>query len=1029
MVNFVFAPNFLDAYTRISVNPWTLFSRFSLAGTTMDNTPNERELLRSSYGSFTPFKIFVSSEMRSGKLSAFRRAAAQAVASTRLAKPWWWEGNSVAGPYSSESECIGNAKTSDGLILILGETITKIVEAEYDAAREERVATFLFLQNGVDRDSTAREFITRTRGDGNVTQYFDGEEDLHEKICNALFTYLIRSTRENVLNRFHGSARYAGSELHSHTSENWALVAEEQLSFAFGSPVGPASPTDESRYSIDNLLSEVRVDFERLIEVGYTRGAIDLSLRAIEVIGSSGHHLGVMSLSRMLRDSVLISAFSDSDRAWLLNAEGLSLSFLGKHEEAISRFQMMEHIGRSSGDLSVTSTALQNIATQLQLTENYEAARATIRLAITEKKTIGDYHGIAQLAVNAASLAEQEGNSEEAYRLLSDTNEILTHLNDTHLLSTYYGNLGRLFAKDGDLQAAEQYFRKALASARKSGDLQATVNGYQSLGTVNLEQSKPQKAIRWYRQGMRLAESIRSLEQLELLNIGMAHAFHLKGQENLACAHLQSAAELSSQLGHRLRWAENVANLGATFVNSGNTDDAISQLNLALEAFQTLGDIDWQIRVRRNLAAAYQNKGDSGSAVLQIDEMIRLFPIDSHTERVAAQVMAGDVLTRSNETRLGHSRYQIALIDSHTNLGANRAAEIALGAAHNMEAQNCHREAMVLFTEGITISATVTGMTQYALYEGRAFSCLALGDRARAEDDLAHCIRLAESQGWMDLYIRSLCNRSEILRQLNQLVPALELAQTALQTARAFGDSELLRASLGATGLALGNLDKLDEAKQALGEMLSLAQQHRDFSDEAIASGGLALIASQLGDLERSLKLHRRAVMIERREKDTHHLCEDLAGIVGLKSEKGDHRGLNSILQELVNAAQEANRYEFLASVLSNAARNFYTRNIAQTAAELYGLAVISDLFTLNDDGSNGRMPGTIDLIRFVSGLSMEEGQVMLEKVLVAVSETEGVTSKMVEILKEAIFSGLETWTVLSSGHSVPMASGRNEAE
>src|SRR5690242_18750827 len=100
------------------------------------------------------WKIFISSKMAGGALKKERAAAIAAVDNFPLTRAWAWERNANAGPYSSERECVAQAGTADGLVLILEDEPTTITQKEFDAARRSNAPVFLMLKSGVDRDET-----------------------------------------------------------------------------------------------------------------------------------------------------------------------------------------------------------------------------------------------------------------------------------------------------------------------------------------------------------------------------------------------------------------------------------------------------------------------------------------------------------------------------------------------------------------------------------------------------------------------------------------------------------------------------------------------------------------------------------------------------------------------------------------------------------------------------------------------------------------------------------------------------------
>jgi hypothetical protein len=152
------------------------------------------------YGRPPRWKIFVSSKMQGDPLRAERETAVSAIESTPIAQAWCWERHARAGEYCAVGVCVGHARTSDGLVLILGDTLTPITHQEFTAAGEAGAARFILIQDGVERDAAATEFIRRER-DNAVTKNFANLSELRKHIIDALTFHAVNSGRRQQLAR------------------------------------------------------------------------------------------------------------------------------------------------------------------------------------------------------------------------------------------------------------------------------------------------------------------------------------------------------------------------------------------------------------------------------------------------------------------------------------------------------------------------------------------------------------------------------------------------------------------------------------------------------------------------------------------------------------------------------------------------------------------------------------------------------------------------------------------------------------
>ncbi len=149
------------------------------------------------YGRPPYAKFFVSSRMRGDPLVVERSAVISEIEKWfPFTKPWAWEQDATAGPYSSEAECVGQAATADGLMLILADTLTPITEKEFAAAKAAGAACFILLKDGVTRDPSTAKFVADERKSATTVR-FRNESELRSHVTRSIALYAVRSMRMN----------------------------------------------------------------------------------------------------------------------------------------------------------------------------------------------------------------------------------------------------------------------------------------------------------------------------------------------------------------------------------------------------------------------------------------------------------------------------------------------------------------------------------------------------------------------------------------------------------------------------------------------------------------------------------------------------------------------------------------------------------------------------------------------------------------------------------------------------------------
>jgi hypothetical protein len=152
------------------------------------------------YGRGDRLKVFISSEMRSGKLTEHRLAAVKAVEELPRHHAWHWERDGSIGSYSALPECVRHAGTSDVLILILGSDLTPTTHAEYEEAVAQGAVCCIFVLEGVRQKQEVKDFIKERQEDSSYRK-FRTQSDLRTLVVKALLDAAFRDMRLQSVRR------------------------------------------------------------------------------------------------------------------------------------------------------------------------------------------------------------------------------------------------------------------------------------------------------------------------------------------------------------------------------------------------------------------------------------------------------------------------------------------------------------------------------------------------------------------------------------------------------------------------------------------------------------------------------------------------------------------------------------------------------------------------------------------------------------------------------------------------------------
>jgi hypothetical protein len=161
---------------------------------------SSRDLDEMVFGRRRLMKVFISSRMNGNPLAAERLAAAEAVDNISFAEAWYWERDHTATPVCAESICLGHARTSDALLLLLGQDLTYMTRKEFEAARKAKVPCMVFLASGVARNRDATRFANSVRKH-SVTAKFASRSELKTQVTDALVTHFVMVARKDQSRR------------------------------------------------------------------------------------------------------------------------------------------------------------------------------------------------------------------------------------------------------------------------------------------------------------------------------------------------------------------------------------------------------------------------------------------------------------------------------------------------------------------------------------------------------------------------------------------------------------------------------------------------------------------------------------------------------------------------------------------------------------------------------------------------------------------------------------------------------------
>ena len=812
--------------------------------------------------------------MAGDPLAAERTAAIEAVEEIPHARAWAWERDSIAGSYYSEEECERQAGTSDAIVLILEDELTRITRAEYTAAHAGGATVIVLIRSGVELNSKLSEFIAGARRDA-ITKEFSDLAELRSQIGEALWHWFLRA------------ARTAALDLRQRRSRSGELVLAQEIEIA---------DEDGRVASIPEFLEEAR----RNVEQGQPEQALERLYYLAAVAIDDGQITLGKHLLRELADQIPVDVIDQTWRGWILNLQGQLDSAQRSHKSARANFEQMRQIGVAIGDQNLEAIAHQNLGIQEVVSDNDGAAREHFQASLRIKRDLGDGYGGIQVLLNLVNVLMAEAKLDEADQLLKELHSVLARSPFADLRSTLHAHRGVLATKHKDYDCAKEHFLKSLKDARGTGASSREIDALQNLGSNAAEREKDREALRWYRKALELARASedKHCEQVQLAAMGARYARLEEWEPAVDC--FSESARVAGELSDASAQAEALGNAGASLSRVGRPEQALALIENVLADPGAEGDPDWRARQLSNLAEVLEDLNQPTQALSRLEEAANLAPDPDQKETA---------LRRAAEIALAHPGLAVRAPDFlHEAFDIRKplvtseewAWQAAMFGALLSESSQSFRAAEFFSIALRVFSRNGDHRRAFFTRNDRAIAHGRSDELSAAARDLRSCIQIAEDLSDRRLEFQARMNLGEIERRRGQLSSAETLQGKALKLARKAKNRADEAAALNMFGLLRIDQDQAQKAGVAYKEALAIGREIGDRVPQQAALGGLAGIAFRAGRYGEAEKRYKQALRLHDTTAST-ALVEDLGGLVMSEAARG--KVSEETLQRLIDVS------------------------------------------------------------------------------------------------------------------------------
>jgi tetratricopeptide (TPR) repeat protein len=888
-----------------------------------------RELI---FGRPDRLKVFISAKMASGALKDERVASAEVVERFEGMSAWYWERDATAGSYYSVEECIGEAQTSDALVLILEDDLTEVTRKEFQAARRGGANLIVLVRAGVMRSRTLTRFIDRERGRGAVTKPWSNIAELRTVLFDALREMTVRPVRERIVDR----RRSVVSRTRAYDDLD-VCVGEDEDSLV---PLSAA--IDETR---------------KMVATGQTDEAFGLLYDYCGQALATGMPGVARHLVEDLRDIVPAEAIDDEREAWVLNLQGRAMSASGEATEAGRLFERMRQIGRELDDPDIESTALQNLGVQAILAEDRPLAGRLCRQAFDLKRRAGDDYGTLQVLLNHVNVLAGSGDRVAARRWLDEVDALFRGGRMADLRVTVLGQRAQLHIDAGELQEGRGLLLESLRLARRIGRVDRELTSTRNLARLDHDRGDTRRSVAWARKAVELAESLGDLLQEEMMRRALGAGLMELGETDEAVIQFVRAADLAQDLDDAYHHAESLGNAAVGLVRSGRPEDAIRVLDTALSENAGADDA-WRARQLGNLASAYVDAGEPGRAIENLRRAAKLEPDAVRRAdhlRHAAEIANSDAAFASDA--VGLFKEELTVRKSHQGRAewAWAAAEIGSMLSNSSQAA----AARSFFTQALRVFVSL-GDAQRAFMtrNDRAIAAAHAGDLRSACKDMNRCLQDARATSDRAQERQALYNLAEFARRDGRDADAESNAYEALHIARQGEDLADEAASLIQCAVLDIDAGRLEDAERRFAEGVRVARTARQLDTVADAQRHLAGLHLMRGRPARAARIYRQALRAMDSDVSAVIQTQTIGGLVVADARRG--KVDEGDVQRLVDASQSCGGEARAAIDLAKAAEALLSARKPAVAAELLAVSIFLDLVCASTADCAGEIPDNL---------------------------------------------------------------------
>ena len=257
-----------------------------------------------------------------------------------------------------------------------------------------------------------------------------------------------------------------------------------------------------------------------------------------------------------------------------------------KGSDRLEALREAEGIFKSSKNNSLGIEVYLKLGEYFTSTGQYDSASVNFEKALYLSELFNDQFYIARSNQEISRFEMVQGEITQAKESALNAKRIFTTLKDTFWLLQQVNLLAEIELAQGNPQKAKQFFNQVIRQALLPRDKQSYANAGSSLGEILIQENNYFEAFECFRKSKQIWEDENDSENLARTLNNLGAVYLSAGLDSLAYATLNKSLGL---INNNIINAQSFIHLSTYFLNNGNTDEALSTVNTAIEKSNTPG--------------------------------------------------------------------------------------------------------------------------------------------------------------------------------------------------------------------------------------------------------------------------------------------------------------------------------------------------------------------------------------------------------------------------------------------------------